>query len=292
MRPYMIPFPTFLSKSNGFTKDMLMILSRPLKIKYKEYTFNLSGVIFIFLFCIISSCTSKKNIIKYIPDKTDKEIFDAITQHNIDFQWASYKAKAKIDTPDEKTSGTILLRMRQDSIIWAAIKKLGIEAARLQVDSLQYTILYRFEDVYEQNSLHNLGHLFSIDASFYDIQNMLIGNVLHPSNGEYTVFQTEKDIQLTSYVTPYTIHYILDKASLLLTSYTITDKKENTYRLLFDDYKLTEQQYMRSHKIDITFPVEGQNTGNILLELSDIEINIPKNMPFKIPENYEKLINY
>ncbi|MBK9566510.1 MAG: DUF4292 domain-containing protein [Saprospiraceae bacterium] len=135
-------------------------------------------IIFLFIAIFLGSCKTTKRL-GPVPERSMEEVIAALKNRNIDFQWFSAKASTSLESPDENISGTLHVRMKSDSIIWVAVKKL-VEVARILAEKEKYTVLYRYVSEYEVWPLKHLKSYVNTDAEFSDIQQLLFGNVIIP----------------------------------------------------------------------------------------------------------------
>lgn len=149
-----------------------------------------------------------------LPERTQEEVIAALIKRNIDFQWFSGKMSTSVESPDENVSGSMMVRMKRDSVLWVAVKKFGIEAVRLLVEQDQYTILYRLESAYESGNISQINDIISVTANFEDIQQLMFGNIILPENNQvdfrkdsiyYVVHTKVDDIILEYFVNGYNL---------------------------------------------------------------------------------------
>lgn len=247
------------------------------------------GLTTLFIFLLTSwSCQTTKRL-GPIPSRTKEEVISALEKRNIDFQWFSAKASTSIESPEENISGTLLVRMKSDSLLWTVVKKFGIEAARLLADKEKYTVIYRFESAYEVWPIDHLKSYIRTDAEFADIQQLLFGNTIIPevSTSElvkdsisYVLISSSGDLNIKYHVNAYTME--LEKMEL-------SDKRGRTASAIYSDYRLIDKYGKYSFHRKFTFPYPSGEYATITMELSDVEINVPKEINFSIPSHYERI---
>lgn len=245
-------------------------------------------ILLLFIIIILGSCKTTKRL-GPMPERTMEEVISALKSRNIDFQWFSAKASTSLESPDENVSGTLNVRMKSDSILWVTVKKIGIEAARILADKNNYTIIYRFESAYEVWPLKHLKSYVHTDAEFYDIQQLLFGNVIIPdvANSEflkdsiyYVIKTNSDDLMLTYHINGY---------NLELEKMEISDKMGRTATAHYSDYRPVGTHGQFSFQRVYRFPNPSGEYGTITMDLSDVEIDIPKEINFSIPSHYERI---
>lgn len=245
-------------------------------------------IIFLSFVVFLMACRTTKKIGNPAPERTKEELITALNSRNINFEWLNVKAKTSIESPDETGSADMILRMRKDSIIWIVIKKFGIEAARIQVDKKEYTMLYRLEGLYETNSIDKVNELFSLSADFNDMQQLLFGNVLLPDSAMTQVVEGDNFYLLSALVDGLAISYKIDGYTLELRQISITDALGRTAEVYYDDYRPVDGFGSISMERKFVFPVDG-GIATMKLKVSEIEINVPKEIKFNIPKSYERI---
>lgn len=240
------------------------------------------------VFCLFHSCATSKKV-KPLPDRSHADVIQSLLKRNIDFQWFYGKMSTSLESPEENVSGSMVVRMKKDSVLWVAIKKFGIEAARLLVDKDKYTIIYRLESVYQSGSISKINDLIAVTADFEDLQQLMFGNVILPEDSQttfskdsiYYVVQTKVDgIILDYYVNGYTLE--LEKMQM-------TDKMNRVAHAEYGDYRELAGFGKVSYDRTFSFPYNDVGTATINMKFSEIEINVPKEIKFSIPEHYEKI---
>ncbi|MBC7884861.1 MAG: DUF4292 domain-containing protein [Saprospiraceae bacterium] len=247
-------------------------------------------IIFIFCITFLLSCRSTKNLHHGpVPTRTKAEIYQALVNRNIDFTWFDGKMDTHLESPDENISGSMMVRMKKDSIIWIAVKKFGIEAARVLIDPKKYTVLYRFEGVYETNPVSKLNELFSVAANFEDAQQLMFGNVILADSSQMTLSKDSVYYKLQARIDDLLLSYYLNGYTLELEKMLITDQMNRTATALYSDYRNVAGYGRISYERNFIFPYEKEGTARINIKFSELTINVPKEIKFSIPDSYEKI---
>ena len=218
-------------------------------------------IIFLFIAIFLGSCKTTKRL-GPVPERSMEEVIAALKNRNIDFQWFSAKASTSLESPDENISGTLHVRMKSDSIIWVAVKKL-VEVARILAEKEKYTVLYRYVSEYEVWPLKHLKSYVNTDAEFSDIQQLLSGGL--------------------------SIKYYLNGYNLELSKMEISDMKGRTASVQYSDYRAVGKHDQFSYQRVYRFPNPSGEYSTITMDLSDVEIDIPKEFIFSIPSHYERI---
>lgn len=240
------------------------------------------------LILFISGCktTSRQ---QRIPETNLDEVLDMLEKRNIPFEWFNGKMNTSLDSPDEQISGTMTLRMKRDSAVWVAVRKFGIEAARVFVDKKSYTILYRLESAYESGNISRISDVFSVSADFKDIQALMAGNTLLPSRETATLRYDSMYYVLDAPVNGLKLSYFIHAFTKSLDKITITDRMNRNAEIHLKDYRLLPGFGYVAHDRTYKFPYNENVYATLQMKFSEIEINVPREIKFSIPENYEKI---
>jgi hypothetical protein len=236
----------------------------------------------------VLSCSTTKKLAP-LPDRSKEEILEALSNRNIDFEWLNAKMSTSLESPDENISGSMTLRMKKDSAILIAVKKIGIEAARVFVDKNNYTILYRLEGAYESGPISQIKEIASITANFEDLQQLMFGNVLLPDADQSTLQKDSIYYVLKGSVDNIMLEYYVNGYNLQLEKMKITDKMNRTAMADYSDYRKLGDFGFVSYNRKFQFPYSNNDLANIQMEFSTIEINVPVDIKFSIPPRYEKI---
>lgn len=241
--------------------------------------------------CLLISCGgSKKLADRPIPVHTDTEIVDALENHNRDWEWLVAKMGINIDSPQEKAGGTLYLRMKKDSVIWMMVKKLGIEAARVQLTPDSFQIIYRLERVYDEGDLDDFLHHYNLNTTFRDLQEMLVGNVILPDTAGIHVSQSPKGHWIEGSSYDLDMKYMLDPYELRVKETIITDAYDRSAKANFSDYREWDGlEGMIPKKREYVLPINAKDKAYLKLGIKDYDIDKPKNIRFSIPSHYERL---
>lgn len=240
---------------------------------------------------VLSGCRTKKAIEHTgpVPDRSKTEILRALINHNCDFEWYACETSITLDTPDEGVSGKSYIRMRKDSIIWASVKKLGIEAVRTLVTPKTYIAANRLEKTYQKGSTEDAFAKMGISLDFMDMQQAIFGNIIIPdsnaisieSEGEhYVVKASDQDLQLKYWVNGYDLE--LDRVKMV-------DYRGREINIDYNDYRTIDSGEKVAFYRHYAMPYNGNGDAEIFMKVKKIEINIPKKTRFSISSRYERV---
>jgi hypothetical protein len=244
-------------------------------------------IIFLLIAILLGSCKTTRRL-GPLPERSMEEVIVALKNRNIDFQWFSAKASTSLESPDENISGTLHVRMKSDSIIWVAVKKL-VEVARILAEKEKYTVLYRYVSEYEVWPLRHLKSYVNTDAEFSDIQQLLFGNVIIPEASDSKLSKDSIYYVIETKSGDLFLKYYLNGYNLELSKMEISDMMGRTASVLYSDYRAAGKHDQFSYQRVYRFPNPSGEYSTITMDLSDVEIDIPKEINFSIPSHYERI---
>lgn len=178
----------------------------------------------------------------------------------------------------------------RDSVLWVNVKKLGIEAARALITKDSIFLINRLDKTYSARGLESLQKQYSLPEGFPLLQQAVLASAWF-----FPDILLQSDIKdelhrLSGANASHGVEYRLEEGSFALRSETFIQPKDARSLILgFDNYKklpgLGQFPYLRS--IEAYSPETG--AVRLELELSDIDIESPKNYRFEIPKHYEKI---
>jgi hypothetical protein len=236
-------------------------------------------------------CKSKKVVSRTgpAPERTNSEIIRALKSHNHDFEWYACETSITLDTPDEGVSGKSYIRMRKDSIIWASVKKLSIEAVRTLITPSSYAAVNRIEKTYQKGSTEDAFAKMGISLDFMDMQQAIFGNIIIPDTSnisiykeqdQYVVKATDQDLQLKYWISAYDLN---------LTKVKMVDYRGREINIDYDDYRTIESGEKVAFYRYYAVPYNDNGDAEIFMKVKEIEINVPKKTRFSISNRYERV---
>lgn len=97
-------------------------------------------------------------------------------------QYKTFSAKAKIhyEGNGDRQDFTAHFRIRKDSVIWTSITALGgiVQVARILISPDSVKLVNYLERQYTQIALSDISKLLPVPASFTNLQNLIVGNVI------------------------------------------------------------------------------------------------------------------
>lgn len=245
----------------------------------------------IFLLLLTVSCKSKKEILTTtsLKPQTSEFLMTQLAENQVNAQWLTAKTKIAFDNNNQIQRAYSTIKMRKDSIIWMNIKKLGIEAARVQVTPDSVYLIDRINGQYSIKGLNFITEKFNLPANFSTLQNFLLGNAVFFTRS-LSASNDDLNYQLLGETDRLVSQYWLNGISYQLTKMYFSEKEEKRQLVsTLSDYRpINETQnfsYFRSIDLDST------EMGKVKVEFNftEVEINQPTTIRFSIPDHYERI---
>ena len=253
----------------------------PLRLHY------IVGLLFTLLL-LNSGCKSKKQLLIPAIDLTKTEVDSLIFSKN-SFNWFDGKAKIKFEDNYETQRGVLYVRMKSDSVIWMVVKKLSIEAARVQITPEAICILNRLEKTYQQAPLDSISHVFGLSPDFDFISELISGRLPQIDTSRLWKFkENDTFYQYRSVINDIVIDFNYDKKTGLLTSGKFYDRHIQEGEWTYGDYRRVSDEVLPfERKFRIKF--DDKKYMNLDIDFQEININKAHNLRFEIPPHYKKI---
>lgn len=178
----------------------------------------------------------------------------------------------------------------RDSVLWVNVKKLGVEAARVLVTKDSVYLINRLDKTYSIKGLESLQRQYNLPEGFPLLQSAVLASAWFFPDISLQSDIKENMHRLSGSNGQAGADYRLEEGSFVLRSESFVQQRDaRVVTLRFDGYKKLHDAgvfpYLRS--IEAYSPETG--ALRLELELSDVEVNVPKYYRFEIPDHYERI---
>ena len=200
------------------------------------------------------------------------------------------QAKIFVEGNGQSIAANANLIWIKDSVMWLNVKKFGIEVARVLITPDSVITLNRLDKTCTLQSLSALQRQYNLPAGFGLLQQTLLASAWLSDGMHLESDLAEGQHRLRGNDGQIGADYRLQEGNFLLTQESFVQQKDaRLVSLGFENYKkVPEAQwfpYLR--RIEAYSPESG--TMRLEIEFSDVEINVPKNYRFEIPDHYERV---
>jgi hypothetical protein len=242
---------------------------------------------------IISACASgRKAVEEEVRERSPEFLLRQLAANQIKADWLDARARINYDDGSYSVGATAAIRWRKDSVLWVSMRKLGFEVGRALITRDSVFVVDRINNQYLAKSLSYLARTYNLPADFQVVQSVLLGN---PFFFSLQGFRSEVDSVVKH-------HHLYGRDGHMETHYWMRGADYLLRRMAFNDllqgrrFDITFDEYERAAKKQNfsyfrTLELESEETGkmSIGIRFSQIEINVPKNISFEIPDKYTRI---
>lgn len=257
---------------------------------------NFSLIIFIVIFIFPACKTTGKLGGKKLKKRKPDFLLEQLRENRKSAEWLSAKAAIAYRDDNQRIKITSYVRMRKDSLIWMNVKKLGVEAARVQITPDSIYVLDRLNKEYLVKPFDFVSEQFQMpqavreNMNFQALQNLFLGNPVF-----IPVETFESSIELDHYQLDGTYDNIECNYQLRGEDYELKalqfvdnrDKKEVEFS--FDDYQTLDNGQKYSYFRNIKLMSEQTGNVDMSIQLSKLELDVPKTIRFEVPSRYTRI---
>ena len=205
-------------------------------------------------------------------------------------KYLNTQAKILVHEDGQSISANANIVWVRDSVLWLNIKKFGLEAARVLITRDSVFTINRLNKTWSAKALESLERTYSLPDGFGLLQQFIVASAWIDPNLAMQSDIKDSLHRLSGSNDRLAADYRVEEGSFFLRSQTFFQPKEaRNISLSFENYKNTQDAgqfpYLRS--VDAFSPETG--TMHLEIELTDVEINIPKHFRFEIPASYKKV---
>lgn len=245
--------------------------------------------ILIILFGFIR-CTTTRPVTKS-PDILEgvseaSALLELVTATDLPYSWYTATGTGTIDWDDQRLSAKINVRIRQDSVIWLQISKLGIEVGRMLVTPDSAYFINRIERSYARYGTRQFFEKYDLPADFDMFSKVFTGGAYIPPSISNMRVEPDGALYMESDA-GITARHWLDVSYQLVRS-VVTDPNKDEWSAAYGNYtQVNTGQKFPFHRAN-SILIDGE-TNLFDLDYSSVQIDIPQELPFSIPSHYEKM---
>ena len=253
----------------------------------KKYTSITFLAFLLLLFSCKASKIGQKTVLKR--SKPAKVLLKKLKENQVNAEWLAAKAKVTVRDGSGVRKFTSILRWKQDSLLWMNFKKVSVEAARTQITPDSIIVLDRIHKEYLAEDFSFAQQQFNLPTGFDGLQTLLLGNPIFFTE-KFTTGIDNNQYHLKGKNDQYLTEYWLEGETYSLRQMHIDDYRSNRQMTIsLGDYQdLPDgQKFSYFRRLDLSSKETGEIS--IKIELSKVEVNVPKTIRFDIPDHYKKI---
>ena len=218
--------------------------------------------------------------------------------NNVDFERMNGDAGVDYKGQPMNIAVSSTVRWRRDSVIWMNVRKLGFSVARIQVTRDSVFVVNYLQSSYVAKNLSYIEKTFGVPLDFSILQDILLGNPVFLTEKEQLTLEKPNngDIILRGRDDQWKATYRIDATNFAVKEMLFEELGTN--RLLKICYKnygnvrvpnCTQQNFSYLRTIDVESPQTGKVSVVLEVDTESLEINVPKNIKFEIPNHYQRV---
>jgi hypothetical protein len=234
-----------------------------------------------------ASCSSMRTGSGALRKDSPEYVANRLQDHRTEATWFEAKARVDYDDGQQALRGNATIRMRKDSSVWVALRKLGFEVARVLITPDSAFVIDRFNNVFSAYQLDDLAGKYRLPARLDLLQDIVLGNPLLLPADKRHVETIPGGLWLEEGSSGHTVRHRLREGNYLPEAIEYRDLQAAIQvKLTLGEYAAVGRKDNFSYLRTLT--LEDQQSGKINLEIkfSEVVLNVPKDMPFEIPERY------
>jgi Domain of unknown function (DUF4292) len=262
------------------------------------------------VFTIIFSCKSthkldapkiKEN--KKLEEKEAGELKSLILENSFNTNTLSARASVNTDIGGSKTTFSINIRMRTDSIIWISISPLlGIEVARIIATRDSIKFLDRFNKQYSATDYKYINKMFDLNIEFDIMQGVITGNIFSYKKNKFNSVYIDDKYYILSTLSKSKLNRSLeedDPSKAIVQDMWIDDLTYKIIKLSIEDKRVNKKLLTKYDDFNETdgglFPFKSNTqiiaSKNITINLEFTKVSLNQNLtyPFRIPASYDQI---
>ena len=190
------------------------------------------------------------------------------------------------------------VRWRRDSVIWMNVKKMGFNVARVQVTRDSVFVVNYLQSNYVAKNLSYVEKTFGVPLDFVILQDILLGNPIFLTDKTKLTLEkpNDGDVILRGADQRWKATYRLDAVSFLVKEmYFEEPAAKRSLKISYKNYAILQvpNHAPKNFSYLRTIEMESTQTGKVSVELEvdaeSLEVNVPKNIRFEIPSQYERV---
>jgi len=241
---------------------------------------------------LLGSCSSSRKTAGEgaVKARTPEYLVKQMITGQVDAEWMDARAKVNYDDGYMSIGATADIRLRRDSVLWVAVRKLGFEVGRVLITPDSVYLVDRINNEYLIRDLSYFTDRYNVPADFGVLQAIILGNPFFLMTPDLEASAEAPQYHLFGQRGSMESHYWIDGKDYRLQRMALNDKgSERKVEVSYEDYGQAKEDekfsYLRNLKL------ESRETGqmSVGIRFSEVEFNVPKNIRFEIPDRYTRV---
>jgi hypothetical protein len=206
----------------------------------------------------------------------------------LSFNYLVIKSKINFKTQGTSNNFTANIRIKKDSLIWLSITPgMGIEVVRAIITPDSVKIINRLDNKYDAYSISYIKQTLGVEMDYYNLQNLIVGDVLLPFSSADQVITTDNTWQINQQHNGIEVASLISRIQKKVTQAEAKNEDGKYVLTTYKDFVWTDSVLF--HQEQSLLLKNGTDTS--FIEASHQKIEFPKKsvaFPFNVPKRFEK----
>ena len=223
-------------------------------------------------------------------EKSSEGLLKALAAQKLDAEWFEGKAKLDFSDGSQSVKANAVIRMQKGEVVWVSIKKLGFEVGRALIRKDSVFIINRLDNEYYAEPLKYIERTYNIPADLVTLQNMLLGNPVFFSTSGFKFRENGVHYELAGKGGGMESRFLVNSSGLMLEQMDF-EEKESRRQIQYQLAQYAPIDGKRRFSYLRSLEMNSPSTGRMLvgIQFSDVQLNVPKDIKFEIPDKYTRI---
>jgi hypothetical protein len=264
-----------------------------------------SNFLFVALVLTFFACKTAKKVPATPPTPTPAptaltaaSVLQKMTANGVDFERMNGDAGIDYKGKPMNIAVSSNVRWRRDSVIWLNVKKMGFNVARAQLTRDSAFVINYLQSSYVAKNISYVEKNFGVPLDFAMMQDILLGNPVFLTDKNKLTLEksSEGDLILRGADQRWKSSYVIDATNFAVKEMSFEEPlAKRSLKISYKNYAILRvpNQAEKNFSYLRTIDMESTQTGKVSVELEvdaeSLEVNVPKNIRFEIPSNYQRM---
>ena len=229
---------------------------------------------------------------------TVASVLQKIAANGVDFERMSGDADVDYRSKQMNIGVSSNVRWRRDSLIWLNVKKMGFNVARAQLTRDSAFVVNYLQSNYVAQPISYVEKNFGVPLDFAILQDIVLGNLVFLTDKNQLTMEksTEGDIILRGVNQRWRATYTIDATNFAIKEMAFEEPSaKRTLKISYKNYAIlrvpnqAEKNFAYLRTIDMESAQTGKVSVDLELDAESLEVNVPKNIRFEIPNGYQRM---
>lgn len=235
---------------------------------------------------LLSCKTTQQIFTRNIRNASAYELDAKLKEKAISFTTFSGKAKVDVASASINQNFSAQIDIQKDSVIGLSLRVMGVEGARVKITPDSIEIIDRLNQEYIPRDISFIKTAFNIDADFYDLQDLIVGNPVYYDSATLSTGESDEKYVLLAEKGVYKNTLWLNGDYDILRMFIQDLIANRSLTLEYDGYQKIEGRqfaFIRNILID------AQDDLTAHIEFTKVEFDQPFGFTFSVNSKYKRV---